>query len=403
MRIRSKMKILFICIFTVLFISCSKGSSAKNSESTTEYFERSYYVNMAGMVMEDSCFPEITEGMLKLYNNQTKKTNVFCFDPTCTHPAPSMGSVSSCFAWNHQAGECFPMLSSKQLYFYEKENFMKSKLIRADKDTKNQKTIVEFDGNAVQALCSDNIIITVIEDEYQFNDDGEFEKKEKKKIYVYATNVIDGKTEKLFEDEQFNGKISDCCFINGKFNFVYVVLDMSEDEMNDMYEKYGMDEYEEQTELILSKTTTEIISVDVGKNETIYRKKAENGFVSTAVSEKYCAFIYSDESQSEDVKGKTVIYDLEKDEKSEVLLFGPEIFECGDCFLIRSGKCDLTLIEAGTGKTLKEQSYDSFLNIRTVIGKSVYYITGNDNSDMEIYIIGIDDFMAGKLENAVKV
>ena len=84
-----------------------------------------------------------------------------------------------------------PMLSNKNLYFYEKESFMKSKLIKADKDTKNQKTIVEFDGNVVQALCDEDIIISLVEDEYEFNFDNAIYWTMKEGSKIYTIDFID--------------------------------------------------------------------------------------------------------------------------------------------------------------------------------------------------------------------
>ena len=397
-----RLKILFIGILLILLSACSKEST-EASKDTSECFERSFYVRLTGMVSEEKCFPEATGGVLKLYSSQTQKANIFCFDPTCTHRAPSMGTSSSCFAWNHNVTDSMPMLSNKNLYFYEKESFMKSKLIKADKDTKNQKTIVEFDGNVVQALCDEDTIISLVEDEYEFNFDGEFEKKEKKKIIVYATNVTDGRTTKLFEDEQFGNQIVSSCFVNGRFNFVYYALDMSEVEMNEMYEKYGTDGFEEITEQLLGKTTNEIISIDVKDNKTVYRKKVNNNYVASAVSEKYCAFTYMAEEPGENAKGRTITYNIEKDTQNEIELSGPEIFECGSGFLIRGGVCDLTLFDAESGKVLKEQSYDSSVNIKAICGNSVYYITGHDDTDLAANVIALDDLMAGGMEKAVKI
>ena len=396
--VMKKIRIAGIIIIIALFImACSKGSGSKEStEDSAESFKRSYYNQDIGMVSEDSCFCRCTGDILMYYNNQTGKSNIFCFDPTCTHPAPVMGNMSSCFARSHQVTD-FPMLSGKHLYFFQKEGLMKSKLIQADKDTKNQKVFAEFEGNATRVLCCDDTIITIIEDEYQWNSDGEFERKEKMKITAYATNVADGKTKKLFEDEQYNCAIVDSCFSDGRFNYIYYVLDMSEDELNEMYEKYGMGGSEEEREYLNSKSATEIISVDVKEGKVISRKKVPNNNAGTAGSEKAFAFMYENEGN-----GKTLIYDIENDKEIEADVFGVEIFGCGDSFLVRSGKCDLVLIDAGSGEVLKRHSYEDFYIIRTVVGKTVYYMSANDESDNEIFVIGLDDFMDGKIDKAVK-
>ena len=181
-------KALLISAFALLMTGCLKESNNKNSDNKEEYFKRAYYDEIIGMVSEECCFPSNTGDVLKLYNAQTEEPVIFCFDPTCTHPDPTMGSKSPCFAKSHQT-EDFPMLSSRYLYFYEKESIDSSKLIRADKDTKNQKVIAEFEGIAVQALYCDDTVITIVEKEYHFDSDGIFERMEKKQIFVYATNV----------------------------------------------------------------------------------------------------------------------------------------------------------------------------------------------------------------------